>query len=476
MLRFIIRPFFSLVAIFFLLSFSPRNAINQKYNAFRIDTGWFTPDDGYNLIVAADSADTVLVSMLIARGANVNAETWEGVTALMYASQRGSYDVVKMLLEHGADIHHRADDGSTALFPAVKFGYGPVADLLLMSGIDQDTADRNGVTPLMYAAAYDQYELADILLFYHADLHAKDYDGNTALMTSVYNGAIDVSDLLLQNGAQANEPDYQGFTPLMVSAQQGDSAMCQLLIQNGADANAVNQNGYDALCIALQHQHSGLVKILVEHGADPNRYLSVSTKTIDLAPRKSEARQYLKSVGAKHGFLPVFTQASAGMKASFNTTDYINGLFFSLMDSRYGLNMQSELLMRMGTKWILTPGQDDFYYQFRERRFVWNNSLSKEFILSRSESSTFGIYTAAGMGFTWGYYVGAARRPVSRYYFYPEAGLVYRTKHLNLQVGYGAMPWKVEKIQPGRLQMMVSFVFPLRSEQMWNKNIPWIDE
>ena len=45
------------------------------------------------------------VKALLAKGADVNAKTSYGVTALSFAADRGNLEIVKILLEHGADIN-----------------------------------------------------------------------------------------------------------------------------------------------------------------------------------------------------------------------------------------------------------------------------------------------------------------------------------------------------------------------------------
>ena len=55
-----------------------------------------------------------LVSLLVGRGADVNARAAGGVTPLHLAASRGNDAVAKLLLRHGADRHARLEDGQTA--------------------------------------------------------------------------------------------------------------------------------------------------------------------------------------------------------------------------------------------------------------------------------------------------------------------------------------------------------------------------
>jgi ankyrin repeat protein len=55
------------------------------------------------------------VALLLAAGANVNAQTDIGTTPLMIAALENSPQLVRMLLEAGADVSLKSDFGSSAL-------------------------------------------------------------------------------------------------------------------------------------------------------------------------------------------------------------------------------------------------------------------------------------------------------------------------------------------------------------------------
>ena len=75
--------------------------------------------------------------MLIARGADVNAkEPSQNQTALMWAAAEHHPDVVKLLIEQGADLQARTKNGFTALHFAAREGDIESARLLLAAGID----------------------------------------------------------------------------------------------------------------------------------------------------------------------------------------------------------------------------------------------------------------------------------------------------------------------------------------------------
>jgi hypothetical protein len=57
-----------------------------------------------DLIAAARKGNAEAVKDLLAKGANVNAKSRYGATALSYAADRGNAEIVKLLLERGAEV------------------------------------------------------------------------------------------------------------------------------------------------------------------------------------------------------------------------------------------------------------------------------------------------------------------------------------------------------------------------------------
>jgi ankyrin repeat protein len=75
--------------------------------------------------VAVNSA--TLVELLLARGANPNAEEGSGMTPLHTASGHGNRTIIGMLLGAGADRRHPAKDGRTPADIARQYGHADVA-------------------------------------------------------------------------------------------------------------------------------------------------------------------------------------------------------------------------------------------------------------------------------------------------------------------------------------------------------------
>ncbi|HEX8638571.1 MAG TPA: ankyrin repeat domain-containing protein, partial [Pyrinomonadaceae bacterium] len=71
---------------------------------------------------AAFKGDTYMARLLIEHGADVNARSPDGKTALMFAAMFDRAEFIDLLLAHGADASLRSDDGVTALGLAQAMG------------------------------------------------------------------------------------------------------------------------------------------------------------------------------------------------------------------------------------------------------------------------------------------------------------------------------------------------------------------
>lgn len=82
------------------------------------------------LMHAEESALVELLQIFLAKGADFDAPTNNGLTPLMLAADRNRLQLVKALLAAGADPKAVAKDGHTALSIARERGHGNVAELL----------------------------------------------------------------------------------------------------------------------------------------------------------------------------------------------------------------------------------------------------------------------------------------------------------------------------------------------------------
>lgn len=106
------------------------------------------------LIAAASKDQLEIAKVLLAHGADPNAHDPAGWTPLIHATYFGSsLDLISLLVDKGANVNAQNDRGVTALYLAAAGGHEAYVQHLLKLGADPKLATKTGYTPLRVAQA-----------------------------------------------------------------------------------------------------------------------------------------------------------------------------------------------------------------------------------------------------------------------------------------------------------------------------------
>ena len=198
-------------------------------------------------------------------------------TVLQLAAMEGSEKVVRLLVDHGADIEATSDGGVTALLDAASKGHVLVVGLLLEKGADIKAVDNRIWTALHRAASGDQVPVVRMLLEKGAEIKAVDNRRWTALHHAAFYGHSTMVQFLLDMGADANvracywecsKFSDAVWTSLHIAAEKGHEAVAQSLLRDGkADVELRTQDLDTALHKAARRGTMGVVRVLLDHGA-----------------------------------------------------------------------------------------------------------------------------------------------------------------------------------------------------------------
>jgi len=107
------------------------------------------------LCLAARYRHHSIVELLLERGADINAQSDDrGYSALLDAAQQGDDGLLHFLLDKGADPDAYSKDGQTALILAVGRTDATMVGMLLEHGADPDRTDKLGLSARKYAGLF----------------------------------------------------------------------------------------------------------------------------------------------------------------------------------------------------------------------------------------------------------------------------------------------------------------------------------
>ncbi|KAG8226334.1 hypothetical protein J437_LFUL009911 [Ladona fulva] len=182
--------------------------------------GVMGPDISTHIHERCEPVDLKVVSILLERGAAVDHEDHEGMTALLVAAFEGHRDVCELLLEYEADVDHSDGAGRTPLWAAASMGHTAVVELLLFWGCGVDGIDAEGRTVLGVAANQGCADVVRRLLDRGLDETHRDNAGWTPLHYAAFEGHRDAAEALLDAGARLDDTDNEGKAPLALAAQK----------------------------------------------------------------------------------------------------------------------------------------------------------------------------------------------------------------------------------------------------------------
>ncbi|HEX7081344.1 MAG TPA: ankyrin repeat domain-containing protein [Gammaproteobacteria bacterium] len=263
---------------------------------------WLPPGAMTPLLFAAREGCVECIRVLAELGADVNAVTPDGISAVVSALINGHYDAAAALVEAGTDPNLVDETGRSALYAAIDFNTMPssnrpaphvleneltaldVAELLLEHGADvnvrlkrmapyrakldrgNDTMLTTGTTPLLRAAKAGDVPAIRLLLANGADPTLATEDGINPLMAAAGLGtqeqdttgrykteaqAIESIRILMDAGLDVNEVDARGRTAVHGAALQGYDDVIRFLAANGARLDVEDGDGFTPLETAL---------------------------------------------------------------------------------------------------------------------------------------------------------------------------------------------------------------------------------
>ena len=199
---------------------------------------------------------------------------------LIEASKEGNPEVVKKLIEEGADLNAKTDTGFTALLFASLNGHEKVVDILCKAGANLNATTNKEFTALMLASLNGHKKVVDILCKAGASVIAttekEDNDGEELTALMIASGRYGVAypavvKTLIDYKADVNMRAARGYTALMDACVAKNMDVVRLLIDKGANRLFKNDAGQTAYDVAVQHSNNPELIALVKQPVSGGR-------------------------------------------------------------------------------------------------------------------------------------------------------------------------------------------------------------
>lgn len=432
----------------------------------------------YNLMIAAAKGYTYEINRLISLGADIFAETDQGVTALIFAVSNNQTKVARLLIDFGSDVNKVTNQGETPLLIAVKNDNAEIAEALIRAGADIDVAGKLfNATPLHYAAVYDYFQTADMLLYYDAEKDKKTIEGSTPLLAATWAGNADIADLLVQKGANIEISDNEGFTPFLMAAMNGDTLIMDLLRRKGANIYATNNSKHNALALAVISDNTEATKYLLKIG---DKWTDQGTQA--MSPYDVAAKYRRKDI------LQILADNKIPGKVKYNIdqVDIMASVRFVAHDIYSGVSMSfkepylnSGILVGLDTKlWysrVLIKQSEHTFYQYMNKGSVFYAGAFKNFALTNYPfRGNFEFSTSLALGYSFGNVLkGTLNSPGDKFMIIPALSFKWTNKDLSISVGADYMKTEFYHIGPVWLRAGLSYNLYFDNVRTKGKTLKW---
>lgn len=275
---------------------------------------------------AAAFGRTEILKKLIAEGADINAESKNGMTPLLLATATGHRNVVNILLQNDVDIKCEDNDKRTALHYASYCGHEAIVGELLKYSKAVNKKDEFNQSPVHYAINEHNDSIVGLLANSKANIHSDKENLQMVLVSHVSEEEYNIVSFLLDQNAKA-DVEINGTTPLVVAAGNSSLEMVELLVDSGASVDKPNKNQMTPLLSACLSGRPEVVKYLLEKNAEVNIQSENGLSTIQAAVLRNDPEmiKLLASYGVdidekdKSGKTPFWNAAILGYRESMKT-------------------------------------------------------------------------------------------------------------------------------------------------------------
>lgn len=447
-----------------------------------VDTSGYIPSFypgalDFNLMIAASNGHVSEIIRIIKEGADVNTETEEGATPLIFAVTNNHPEAVKTLLNYKSDVNKITSGYETPLLIAVKNANFEITESLIRAGAQVDYPNIYGATPLNLASVSGYLDIVDLLLYYGASVDIKAVDGTTPLLASIWAGYPDVADLLIQNGANMEARDTEGITPFMMAALNGDTLILDLLYKKGVDIYAVNNSGHNALTLSIFSGQISTTQYLLRTGKNwvKPEGPAISPYIVASKYNRKEIPDILKKNNVPGKLKYEIDQVAITASSKFCLHDLYAGLSLSFKEPYLNGGLIAGCDMKLWYSRVLIKSSENLYYQYMDKGTIAYAGLFKDFDLTdRPGRSNFALSTSLLAGYYFGNNLkGTQITPENKLMAIPAVSLKMTKTRFNGSLGIEYMKSDYYKVGPIWFRIGISYNHFFDNIRTQVKTIKW---
>ena len=201
-----------------------------------------------------------MLPIAIKKGAILNIQTTDSLfSPLYFAAENGNLTMVKILTWHGANMEAKTDEGQTALDIATHEGHEDVKQYLTHPTFD--------ALEMMEYGEEDQ--LAKLITDGRiSDINQMNEKGESLLHLAVLANSKNLAEALLLKGVNINEQDLAGNTPLLYALKTCNTGFAGWLIKKGANSKLPDLRGETPYAVCMRRNYRDLTQQLQKLKAD----------------------------------------------------------------------------------------------------------------------------------------------------------------------------------------------------------------
>ena len=181
------------------------------------------------LIIASQLGAARFASLIMMRGADLDAQDVRGYAALHYAVESTSVKMVRQLVMCGANVNIQNNDGNTPLHIVVNTNNSEIfKELSRNSTLDTSITNNDNVDPLTLSVMTNQLRMMSMLLNFKPAYDKQDIQGKTPLHWACMVAGPCVINRLIDKSKE-NIQDVYGDTPLSLAIKMNNERAVDLL-------------------------------------------------------------------------------------------------------------------------------------------------------------------------------------------------------------------------------------------------------